>query len=116
MDKGRAVDIVYLDFSKAFDTVSHKILIKKLLMYGLDEQTVKWIENWMNERTVSKFADYIKLGGVADTPDDCAAIQRDLRQKWPDRNCMKFNKGKCKVLHLGRNNLMHQYSLGSDQL
>ncbi|KAK4829234.1 hypothetical protein QYF61_002499 [Mycteria americana] len=33
------VDIVYLDFSKAFDTVSHKIPIDKLLMNGLDEQT-----------------------------------------------------------------------------
>ena len=44
-DEGRAVDIVYLDFSKAFDTVSHKILIDRLLMYRLDEQTVRWIEN-----------------------------------------------------------------------
>ncbi|KAK4807097.1 hypothetical protein QYF61_018438 [Mycteria americana] len=39
VDEGRAVDIVYLDFSKAFNTVSHKILIEKLLTYGLDEQT-----------------------------------------------------------------------------
>ena len=45
VDKGRAVDIVYLDFSKAFDTASCKILIENLLKYGLDEQTVKWIEN-----------------------------------------------------------------------
>ncbi|GAB0179021.1 mitochondrial enolase superfamily member 1 [Grus japonensis] len=37
VDEGRAVYIVYLDFSKAFDTVSHKIHIEKLLNYGLDE-------------------------------------------------------------------------------
>ncbi|GAB0178858.1 mitochondrial enolase superfamily member 1 [Grus japonensis] len=42
--KGRAVDIVYLDFSKDFVTVSHKILIKKLTKNGLDEQTVRHCE------------------------------------------------------------------------
>lgn len=39
--------VVYVSFSKAFDTVSRKILIKKLLVYGLDEQTVRWTENWL---------------------------------------------------------------------
>ena len=38
VDEGRSVDAVYLDFSKTFDTVTHKILIDKLLMYGLDER------------------------------------------------------------------------------
>ena len=45
------MDVVYLDFSKAFDTVSHSILIDKLRMYGLDEKTVRWIENWLINRT-----------------------------------------------------------------
>ncbi|KAK4823863.1 hypothetical protein QYF61_007511 [Mycteria americana] len=67
--------------------------------------------------TLSKFADDAKLGGVADTPDGCAAIQRDLDrlEKWAERD-LKFKKGKCEVLHLGRNNPMHLYVLGANQL
>jgi len=48
VDEGRAVDVVYLDFSEAFDTVSHNIYTGKLRKCGLDEWTVRWIENWLN--------------------------------------------------------------------
>ncbi|KAK4824711.1 hypothetical protein QYF61_017937 [Mycteria americana] len=56
------------------------------------------------------FADDTKLGGVADMSDGCATIQRDLdKVNWAKRNLTKFNKWKCKVLHMGRNNSRHQH-------
>jgi len=51
VDERRAVEVVYLDFSKAFDTVSHNILLGKLRKCELDEWSVRWIENWLNGRT-----------------------------------------------------------------
>ena len=41
VDEGRAVDAVYFGFSKAFDTVSHNILLGKLRKCGLDEWSVR---------------------------------------------------------------------------
>lgn len=52
VDKGRAGDIFCLDFSKDFDNVSsHNILIGRLRKCGLDEWTVRWINNWLNGRS-----------------------------------------------------------------
>ena len=51
IDRGNAVDIVYLDFSKAFDKVSHDILISKPTRYGLDRSNIRWIHNWLQNLT-----------------------------------------------------------------
>ncbi|CAM4597055.1 unnamed protein product [Lepidochelys kempii] len=48
VDEGKAVDVLFLNFSKAFDMVSHSILVSKLKNYGLDGCTIRWVESWLD--------------------------------------------------------------------
>ena len=51
LDEGKSVDIIYLDYQKAFDKVPHRRLIKKLSAYGVRGQVLEWIQDFLTDRT-----------------------------------------------------------------
>lgn len=49
LDDGGCVNMVYLDFAKAFDTVPHGRLIKKLTGYGVKGKVLDWVESFLSD-------------------------------------------------------------------
>ena len=50
VDEGSPVDVIYLDFQKAFDKVPHQRLLLKLKSHGMGNSIINWIEQWLNDR------------------------------------------------------------------
>ena len=51
VDDGSHVDVVYLDFQKAFDKVPHQRLLLKLKACGIGNNVINWIEEWLTHRS-----------------------------------------------------------------
>ena len=52
MDDGEFTGEVFLDISKAFDTVNHRILLRKLRLIGVDVHACKWYEYFLSGRSL----------------------------------------------------------------
>jgi len=54
LDSGYGVDVIYLDYKKAFDTVSHRRLLQKLSrpIFGIDNSTLQWIMSFLEDRQI----------------------------------------------------------------
>ena len=59
-DSGKQLDVIILDYSKAFDTVPHRRLLGKLHYYGIKGNLLRWIEEFLVGRTQSVLVDCTK--------------------------------------------------------
>ena len=155
LDEGHSLDVIFLDYQKAFDTVPHRRLLKKLSAYGVKRKVLNWIESFLTGRTqqvvigncssswggvssgvpqgsvlgptlfilyinelpslVSSsrimFADDTKLYRTIQDNSDIQALQQDLRilSDWSNKWLLKFNAGKCMVMHCGYSNPRRSY-------
>uniref|UniRef100_A0A8B9CM06 Reverse transcriptase domain-containing protein n=1 Tax=Anser brachyrhynchus TaxID=132585 RepID=A0A8B9CM06_9AVES len=50
VSQGKPADVIFLDFSKAFDTVSHRILLDKMSSIQLNKNIIRWVSNWLMGR------------------------------------------------------------------
>ena len=81
--------------------------------YYLTSLLVAWT---VGLSALSKFTNNTKLCGAVDTLEGRDVIQRDLDrlERWARANLMKFNKAKCKVLHVDQGKPKHKYRLGGE--
>jgi hypothetical protein len=50
VNEGHAVNVMYLDFAKAFDKVPHRRLLLKMKAHGIEGKVLEWVEAWLNDR------------------------------------------------------------------
>ena len=51
VENGMMVEVMPVDLSAAFDMVDHDILIKKLELYGMDNQSVSWMKSYLSSKS-----------------------------------------------------------------
>ena len=79
VDEGFNVDVLYLDFAKAFDKVPHQRLLKKLQAHGICGKVLGWISSWLSDRKQR----VVLNGSVSEWLDVTSGVPKD--QCWGPR-------------------------------
>ncbi|KAK4824398.1 hypothetical protein QYF61_014058 [Mycteria americana] len=74
VDEGKVVDVVFLDLSKAFDTVPHSILLNKLSNSGKRGFMVRWVKNWLKSRAQRVVVNEATSGCMGNKQEELEAI------------------------------------------
>ena len=70
VDNGYPADVIYVDFSKAFDRVNHVILLQKLRCYGVCNPLLTWLQAWLTNRQM-----FVRVqGSLSDAVEMCCGV------------------------------------------
>ena len=172
IDEGHQVDVLYLDFRKAFDVVAKERLLAKMESIRVKGKVLAWVREWLTGRTqrvvlngkesdlgdvksgvvqgstlgptlflifindissavtgggpvidlatsiLSLFADDTKWGRCVDREEDRIQFQQEINSltEWSHKWQLHFNTGKCKIMHLGKKNTKHDYTMDGQVL
>nr|XP_047124238.1 uncharacterized protein LOC124806963 [Hydra vulgaris] len=109
---GKCVDVAFLDFSKAFDSVPHSRLLLKLKSFGIVGKLLQWCKAILANRKQR-----VVLGLFESEWETVRSgvpqglLDLDILFNWTKRWLISFNKDKCKIMHFGRDNPKIKYNL-----
>nr|XP_047146125.1 uncharacterized protein LOC124818997 [Hydra vulgaris] len=109
---GKCVDVAFLDFSKAFDSVPHSRLLLKLKSFGIVGKLLQWCKAFLanrKQRVVLGLFESEWETVRSGVPQ--GSLDLDILFNWTKRWLISFNKDKCKIMHFGRDNPKIKYNL-----
>jgi len=102
LDQGYGVDIIYLDFKKAFDSVDHVKLIEKLQNCNVDSKLIKWIAAFLQDRKMKvkvklQFSDWVYSCSEWSTSGLCLGTSAvlDFCQRFAVMNPEQYDTAVC---------------------
>ena len=119
-NKSKPTDIVFLDFTKAFDSLPHERLLLKLKGYGIEGNLLHWFRNFLTNRQqrvvvrglfmvlsdVEFFADGTKVyREISNSINDTRVLQTDIDHlaNWATLWQLRFNPEKCETMRITYN-------------
>ena len=142
-DDGKCFDVIYLDFSKAFDVICHKRLMsrrrQRVVVEGefsdwtsvissvlqgsvlggiLFNIFIEDIDLAIINALIKKFADDTKIARVVENLKDAEQMQSNLDSlcEWATKWKMGFNAKKCKAMHFGKRNIRYVYTMNGHNI
>ena len=108
-DSQECTNSIFVDYSRAFDTIDHFILCRKLKLYGLDMNSLGWFQNYLSERQqMVKIGDYksepllVQMGVPQDLMSAVCKTQLalDCLSEWCKINRLSINIKKTKTMSI----------------